>query len=334
MIKAVTADREQCQLQYLFCTMPDLYADIVYPLSTVFSLQHFSQLSFDLDEVYLPSLGKLLFIFLTAPCPGSQQLCIFIKGKATAYPSKILPIAELATLNMKGTTLPHCAMQHKMLQIFPQYDIARILYILLQWPIVRLNELVLIVNNEYLHLCALHPDLQVLKPVIIIDKKASQELLETVQEDLVALLKMPSLEEFAIAAFWDHYKEAKAGVVQGLRQRSSLPPLRRIHIDEAAPGECTEEEYRELWKAIFSLPQLDQLEIVLSAVAMGVLFKYSNTVFASWVDTASGTKLKAIDFQSLATSVSEDEIELISHFTQTHSFLTYEDLFKDSEYYP
>ena len=38
-----------------------------------------------------------------------------------------------------------------------------------------------------------------------------------VQDDLVALLRIPTLEEFAIAAFWDHYEEAKAGVVQGLR---------------------------------------------------------------------------------------------------------------------
>ena len=77
--------------------MPDLYADVVHPLSAVFSLQNFSQLSVDLDEVYLPSLGKLLFAFLTAACPGTQQLFIFVKEKAATYPSKVLPIAELAT---------------------------------------------------------------------------------------------------------------------------------------------------------------------------------------------------------------------------------------------
>lgn len=334
MIEAVTANREQCQLRYLFCTMPDLYADVVHPLSTIISLQNFSQLSLELDEVYLSSLGKLLFAFLTAPCPGTHQLCIFVKGKGTVYSSKALEIAELATLDMKGTTLPQCAIKHKVLEIFPKYDIAMILYVLLRWPTVRLKELVLIVNYKYLHLCALHPDLQVMKLVIIIDEKADQALLDTVEDDFVALLKMSSLEEFTIAAFWDRYKETKAGLVQGLRQRSSLPPLRKIHINEATPGECTKEEYQQLWKAIFSLPQLDQLEIVLSAVAMGVLFKYLNTILASWVETASGTKLKTIDFQSLGTSVSEDEVKLISHFTQTHSFLTYEDLFRDSEYHP
>lgn len=331
LIEAVIADQTQCHLQYLFCTMPDLYADVVYPLSTVFSLQNFSQLSLDLDEVYLPSLGKLLLFFLTAPCPGTQQLCIFIKGKAIAYPSNI---AELGTLNMKGATLPHCAIHHKMLEVFPQDNMPRILYVLLQWPMVRLNKLVLTVNYEYLHLCALHPDLQVMKLLIIVDEKANQAVFDTVQIDLVALLKMPTLEEFAIAGFWDHCKEAKAGVIQGLRHRSSLPPLRRIHINEAPPVECTEEEYQEIWKAIFSLPQLDQLEIVLNATAKGVLIKYLNTVFASWVNIASGTKLKAIKFQSLATNVSTDEIMLISHFTQTHSFLTFDDLFEDSEYHP
>ena len=119
MIEAVTANQKQCQLQYLFCTMPDLYANIVHPLSTVFSLQNFCQLSVDLDEVYLPSVGKLLFAFLTAPCPGTQRLFISVKEKAAAYPFKVLPIAELATLSMNGTTLPHCAIHHKMLKVFP-----------------------------------------------------------------------------------------------------------------------------------------------------------------------------------------------------------------------
>ena len=188
------------------------------------------------------------------------------------------------------------------LEVFPQYGsiitVTKILYILLRWPIVRVNELV-IVNYKYLHLCTFHPNVQVMKLVIVMDDETNQDVLDTVQDDLVALLRIPTLEEFAIAAFWDHYEEAKAGVVQGLRYRSSLPPLRRIRIDEAAPGKCTEEEYRDLWKVIFSLPQLDELEVVLSATAMGVLFKYLNAV---WVDTASGTKLKAIDFQSLANA--------------------------------
>ena len=95
-------------------------------------------------------------------------------------------------------------------------DCIIILYILLQWPIVRVNELV-IVNYKYLHLCALHPNLQVMKLVIVMDEKTNQDLLDTIQDDLVALLRIPTLEEFAIAAFWDHSEEAKAGVVQGLR---------------------------------------------------------------------------------------------------------------------
>ena len=57
-----------------------------------------------------------------------------------------------------------------------------------------------------------------MKLVIIIDEKADGALLNTIQEDLVALLKMPTLEEFAISAFWDCYKEVKAGLVQRSRQ--------------------------------------------------------------------------------------------------------------------
>ena len=328
MIEAATADGEHCQLKYLFCTLPDVYLGIVQPLSTVFSLQNFSQLSLEVDDVYLLSLSKLLFAFMTVPCPNTQQLCIHIKGK-TMHPSKALDIAGLATFDMKGETVPHCAIQHKVLEILPNYEFSRMLCILLQWPTIRLNKIVLGGNceYEYLHLCALHPDLQVIKLVIIIDEKANEVLLNTVQEDLVALLQLPTLQEFTIMAFWGLYKEAKAGLVQGLHQRSSLPPLRKIYINEATPGGFSEEEYRGLWNAIFSLPQLGQLEIVLSVVAVGVIFKHLNTVFECWVETASGIQLKAIHFESIATDRSSDEIKLMSHLAQTYSFLSVDDLF-------
>jgi len=45
------------------------------------------------------------------------------QGKAT-YTSKGLQIADLAILDMKETTPPYCEIQHKVLEILPQYDIA------------------------------------------------------------------------------------------------------------------------------------------------------------------------------------------------------------------
>ena len=76
-----------------------------------------------------------------------------------------------------------------------------------------MNELV-IINYKYLHLCALHPNLQVIKLVIVMDEKTNQDLLDTAQDDLllVALLRIPTFEKFAIAAFWDHYDSGSKGL--------------------------------------------------------------------------------------------------------------------------
>ena len=70
------------------------------PLSAVFSLQNFSQFSLEIDDAYLLSLSKLLFAFMTVPCPHTQQLCIHIKGKAM-HPSKALETDGLARFDMK-----------------------------------------------------------------------------------------------------------------------------------------------------------------------------------------------------------------------------------------
>ena len=45
MIHAAVADGKDSQLKHLFCTIPDLYMDVVQPFTTLFSLENFHQLS-------------------------------------------------------------------------------------------------------------------------------------------------------------------------------------------------------------------------------------------------------------------------------------------------
>ena len=74
MIEAATSDGNECKLQCLFCTLPDLYTDIIKPLSGVFSLPNFRHLILEVKAFYMLSLSKLLFSFLTTPCSHKQHL--------------------------------------------------------------------------------------------------------------------------------------------------------------------------------------------------------------------------------------------------------------------
>ena len=76
MIEAAMAEGKDCQLKHLFCTLPNLYIEVIQSFASVFSLQNFHQLNLDLDEVYLLTFSKLLQGFMIAPCSHSQQLTI------------------------------------------------------------------------------------------------------------------------------------------------------------------------------------------------------------------------------------------------------------------
>ena len=67
------------QLKYLFCSMSNLYLDVVQPFWTLFSLQNFHQLTLELDKLSPLMLCKLLHGFMTAKCSHVQKLMIVVK---------------------------------------------------------------------------------------------------------------------------------------------------------------------------------------------------------------------------------------------------------------
>ena len=76
MIDAATAD---CQLQLLICTLPNLFLDLVKPLSNLFSLQNFNQLLIEVDDIHLLILNQLLNEFMAVSCAHEHKLTFLVK---------------------------------------------------------------------------------------------------------------------------------------------------------------------------------------------------------------------------------------------------------------
>lgn len=308
MIEAATSGGNDSKLKHLFCVLPDLYYDIVQPISTILALKNFQHLFLDLDDVHLLNLGRLLHCFMVAPCSHVQKLTINVKR---IQPSNTFDVAQLGTLKRGKVTVPQCAIEHKLLPL--QSSSTTVLCVLLQLPTIRLNELCLNgIDYGYIHLCAQHPDLLMAKLIIKVLEHAWEEAQCTAQEDFVSLLKKPTLQEISISGYWGHNKEVRIGLTQGFRERAQipgLPPLVRISLDETSDGFSTE-DIHSLWDAIFSLPALEQLE-----VDLGAGFRDVQVIYDSWIATAAKAKLKLIHISGRVPDSS-----LLSHLAQRYSF--------------
>ena len=152
----------------------------------------------------------------------------------------ILKESQVACMDMQGLTIPSCSLQHKVLKFSSGEHLTKALYHLLQYPTIRLKKLTLFTNNIYFHYCAIHPDLQVSKLVISVVggsphvrqhlQNQQPQQMATFQQDLVSLFKVASLEKVSIQGDWGPMTEFKLGLVFGLQARSSLPPLKKLHV--------------------------------------------------------------------------------------------------------
>ena len=107
-------------------------------------------------------LCELIEAFLAVPCHHEQKLLIHIKSKL--FPA-LLEASKVATMDFVNVSVPFCARQHKVIEFSSERHFTNSLYLLLQFPTLRLKELILVQLSEYkyLHLCAIHPDLQMKK---------------------------------------------------------------------------------------------------------------------------------------------------------------------------
>jgi len=119
--------------------------------------------------MYLLMLSKLLQGFMTASCPHTHKL-MFLAKRGMVLPTS-LKMNQLASLDagIVPSNSPSCSAEHKILKFSSKKEATSALYLLLQLPTVRLREIALVNLSEYyqyLHLCAVHPDLQTTKLVI------------------------------------------------------------------------------------------------------------------------------------------------------------------------
>ena len=314
------------RLKHLMCALPDLYMDVIDPLSTLFSMPTFQMLSLELSDAYPLMFSKLLRAFVTAPCPHVHKLLFHIKGGSQFQMS--LKENQIASMDMQGLTLPSCSLQHKVLKFTSGDDLAKALYLLLQYPTIRLKKLTLFTNNAYFHLCAIHPDLQVTKLALTIvggshyvrRRNQQTQQVATLQQDIVSFFKITSLEKVCIQGCWGPMTEVKLGLVFGLQVRSHMRPLKKLALELDSPTSYKIREFAMLCDAVFSLPQLENLQLVLGKGFASMLRnrRFEDEMYKSWNKKGGGIRLKSISLQAHA----EKEFKKVKLIPHTLSFST------------
>ena len=317
MIKAALSGG---RLKHLMCVVPDLYMDVVDPLCTLFTVPSFEMLSLELSDAYPLMFSKLLRAFVTAPCQHTHKLLIHIRG-GSQFPMSLMG-SQIAAMDMQGLTIPSCSLQHKVLKFSSGDDMTKALYLLLQYPTIRLKKLTLFTNNTYFHLCAIHPDMQLSKLMITVvgktqyGRRQSQQAQQvaTLQQDIVSLFSMASLEKISIQGFWSSVTEVKLGLTSGLQLWSNLPPLKKLSLDLDSQTRYKVQEFAVLCDAVFSLPQLENLHLILGKGYTDMLRnqRFEDELYKSWNMKGGGIKLKSISLQGHADN-EFSKVKLIAH---------------------
>ena len=307
IIKGATVKGDESCLKHLLCIMPDIYLDAVETFVSLFLLKKFQKLTLEVRRAYPLMLIKLLQGFMSALSADMHKLVIHSKS-GLVFPSS-LPIEQLAAFG-SANALPTSVAQHKILEFSSNEEFTKVLYLLLQLPSIRLKELKLLNIKEYyqyIHLCAVHPDLEMTKLVIdlgdqfTLKQPDTSSALPTIQEDFESLFKKHELQKVAISGIWGEYMEIKEGLLQGLQSRACLPPLKKLVLDLELADCYKMREFQLLCDAIFSLPQLDDLKLVLGKGFVDIIAqeRYEKMLFKSWNQKASNIQLKSVCLNTL-----------------------------------
>jgi hypothetical protein len=324
MVKMAIANGQASNLKHLICSMSDLYMDIIGPLCSLFSLQNFQLLLLDVNKSYPLALNHLLQAFITAPCPHVQKLILRVRDSQFHL---MLKENQLASLDMKGMTIPSCSLKHKVLIFSSRNGLTNGLYLLLQFPVIRLKKLALLTSSENFHLCAAHPDLQIIKLEITVDlnmtytsysrQNPSQKKI-TLQEDIMSLFQIDSLRKIRISGVdIRESNEVILGLVQGLQGRSHLTPLKKLSLELETHQSYEIQDLEALYDAIFSLPELQNLKLILGG-GFGDMTRddhYEEAFYKSWNHKSAGIKLK-----SILLKTHETDLKQVSLTTEHLSF--------------
>lgn len=269
---------------------------------------------------------------MTQPCLKTQILNIIALLQTnvshvceTQGSRSVLPFAlkegDLGRVDICESATPDCAIEHKIihcgekewkgLQQTESDSEQENLHYLLQFSQIRLNELY-IGSYKDLHLCTLHPDIHVRKVEVKLNH--SDIILESTTKDLISLLGLSYLQQISINGRWGYSVEIKSGLVEGLRVRAQAKlPLKTLSLLSLSQS-YSDVEYVELWDAIFSLPNLDQLEVTVSKQLLVNLKQRDifKMIFYSWERSSTKGCLKRLS----AGLMSQEDSSLVSQFTQ------------------
>lgn len=304
-----------------------LLAPLFKALCSLFSRPNFELLCIGNGWIMGSLIDELLKSFMSSKCLHNQHLML---ESVTLDPNLEPSDVQVASVDMNNTEVPECGVQHKRITTMSMQEKAIISGAVLQLPKIRLNELYLEIkedNYPLLHLAAEHPDLHVATLNLRVGSGPYPQLLTTLHEDIKTLLKKPSLSELYFKAVLGIGAEVKEALLLGIQQQIHVCSLLKITINlhtkdryPVYPEPCsyTKSEFTDLWSAIFSLPQLPCLEVIVTKHFTVVVQDLADAVIKSWKKFASGRQMKLLCLQ---TSSEKDLKALLSSVAVRLEFL-------------
>ena len=306
-------------------------AQLFSTLSLLFSRPLFQFLKLELKSecsIASPLLLELLSGFMRASCMTAKQLTITSESSdPTLLPQKEVELANVDVSVGGAIAVSECGIEHKTLSL--STNLQNVVGNLLQLSTIRIRNIHFDCSDDaypYLHQGALHPDLQVSSLSVRFMLCPYDRLLTTIENDLVIFFKKPSLQEISLYGYWGMFDEIKAAVVKALSQRAEVGALHKLTLIMPQTNDVarrhSKEQLGDLWKAVFKLPQLDQMEVVITSSMCNLILENEELVYEIWKQTALKTRLKllkVIKYVGPRLERNEDH-RLLCEMTQTLVF--------------
>ena len=278
-------------------------------------------------------LRQLLWQFMAALCTQTTELRLWVYEdyaacNCTSEVAENVPIPSSLGAIM---AVPNCGLEHKTL-------ITNMMELVLELLKVRLKSITFdcrSVDCPHLHQCAIHPDLQVATLTLQFDDRVySSTFLATLQEDLIAFFIKPTLREVSISGSWVKCEEIRCALVLALHRRAQVGPLQEISFSDCdydndpftlphMPGYSgqhanlvyDDEKTKEIWDAIFSLPKLDEMELVVAGSLCEWVLQHERLFYESWEQFGSRQRIEQLEF--VPDSIVERIPDALSNLAQT-----------------
>lgn len=288
-------------------------------LGLLFSRPHFQALTIEHDDSIESSKYSSLILkgFLMSPCPHEQQLNYDITLYSAETPE--VDASKVTSIGLGAETILQCALDHKIFLT----DTDEIFKQLLCFPHIRLKQLIfqldVDVDNGQLHHAAIHPDLQVTN----LRLELGDSLPDTACDDTRALLKMPTLMKLIVTG--EYSSMSIPPLVQGLADQAKVGSLRFLIFDDGGLAvSCNRSEFVELFDVIFSLSQINDLELTVSgSYLLETVEDYQVQIYESWKCMASGRQLKCIKFMGFDDKSNERDLTILNKIALSSELSVY-----------